>query len=517
MTQQSAATTVQHQQRQFAVEAQTLPSKIVIIGTFDPLKVTLATDTEIRVFSPEDVGDKAGFGFMAHRLAQAAFLGNQSAIPTFMIFQDEVAGTKAAGTSTFTGTTTAAGTVHQYINDIHIPVAIPKGTAAADVAIAVVAAVDAVLSGVGVPTTQAVDGIILTEIDWTAKTTGVYGNGIVIGYNWGEGQELPEGLSVVVVDMAGGAGLPDISTALTAMGSGDNQNQEGYTDLIHGYGIDTTTLDAISTYNGEGTTAIGNWAKTVARPFVSLKGDTVADTAGLTAAIAVGEARRALDRTNGMISFPGSPNHPDEAAAYAQSIISFNRNQKAYAATVDVQLPWIIPGVAADRWTDQKTNRDTAVQNGVSPSQFKGGVTVMLDILTFYHPVNIPYISNSYLYMRSIGLERNMMANIKQTFESPEYDNRVVVADKTVVTSTTDAIDINDVRGTLIALAREFARLAWIFQADFTIEKLKDDAAIVLKGDASGFDIIFSTILSGELRNVDVTLETDTSIAILTQ
>lgn len=516
MAQESAATTVQHKQTQYAVTAQVTPSKIAIIGTFDPLKTTLPTEEEIQVFSPEDVGDKAGFGFMAHRLALASFRGANSSLPTFMVFQDEaVAAVAAAGTTTFSGTTTAAGTVHQYIGDIYIPVTIPSGSTAAEVATAVVAAVEAQLDAVGVPVDSAVDGVVPEEIDWTAKTKGPWGNGIVIDYNLGAGQEFPPGLGAVVVDMAGGTGVPDISTALDALGTGDNQNSNGYTELIHGYGIDTATLDAISQYNGEGSEAVGNYAKTVHRPFVgSLKGDTAAGSAGLTAVIALGDGRKALDRTNGIISCPGSPNHPDEIGAYVQSKIALKGNERATASTIDMELPWIIPGAQADRWTDQKTNRDLAVQAGVSPSQYKGGVMVALNLMTFYHPANIPYTSNSYKDMRSIRIIRNQLEALFALLNGPAYNDRTIVEDITKTTETT-AIDVNEVRGDLIALAYEMERLAWIYEAAFTVERLKDDNAVLLKVDISGFDITFPTIISGELRNTDTILETDVSIAVL--
>ena len=76
------------QNEQFAVEAQVLAQKNVIIGTFDETTYTSIVDNvPIRVYSAEEVGALTGFGFMLHRLAKYAF--KPGTVETWIIPQPE--------------------------------------------------------------------------------------------------------------------------------------------------------------------------------------------------------------------------------------------------------------------------------------------------------------------------------------------------------------------------------------------------------------------------------------------
>ena len=73
---------------QFAVSAEVIAQKNVIIGTADPLKeASLDLNEPIRIFSAEQAGALTGFGFMLHRLARAAFKGGK--VETWIIPQAE--------------------------------------------------------------------------------------------------------------------------------------------------------------------------------------------------------------------------------------------------------------------------------------------------------------------------------------------------------------------------------------------------------------------------------------------
>jgi len=82
---------------QFAVGAQVIPQKIVIIGNHDAATFpTLPVNVPIRVYSPDDVASQTGRGFMLHRLAIAAWKGG--GVETWIIPQAEAGGAaKAAG------------------------------------------------------------------------------------------------------------------------------------------------------------------------------------------------------------------------------------------------------------------------------------------------------------------------------------------------------------------------------------------------------------------------------------
>ena len=180
----------------------------------------------------------------------------------------------------------------------------------------------------------------------------------------------------------------------------------------------------------------------------------------------------------------------------------------------------IDPGAKADRWTSQYDSRDTAVKAGVSPTKISSGEVTLQNIVSFYHPDNVPVDSNGYRSMRNISILQNMIANVRITFEQEKWLGISIVDDVTKVSNTRDrqkARDVDAVKDDLAALARAFEARAWLFTASFTIEKLKETGAVQIRPGAIGFDSVLSVILSGEGGILDTVIEFDTSIAVLTQ
>ena len=496
----------------FAATATVIPRQILILATYDPLKTTVVNETPVQVFSAEDAGDKFGFGFMAHRLAVQAFEGS-SGIPTFIQPQSEAVGAVAAsGKITFTAAITVAGTMYLYIAGISVPVVIPQGIDGAAVAILVAAAITA---NSNLPITAVVNGVTLNQVDITAKSKGPWGNEITLRFNINGEKPLADlGITAaVIVDMASGAGIPTVADALNGLGTGDNANEAFFTDVVHGYGLDTTTLNAISAYVGSGDTFTGLYSKTVSRPFRVLTGDTVADTAGLTALIAITN-NRLLDRANGVISVPGSASHPAEIAAQAIGHMARLNNIRAEQNYLGVSLNGIDPGATADRWTSDYDNRDTAVKKGISPTRVRSGAVYLQNVVTFYRPASIPVNSNAYRSMRNISIYQNILDNIRTNFESSKWQGISIVADVARVASTVDkqkARDIDSVVGDLIQLAGEFYSKGWIYTDSVTIDAL----TVAIRTGTDGFEMTFPIIPSGEGNIFDVTTLVDTSVAIL--
>ena len=357
----AAAVAVGVKNVQFQSTAEVLKRRIAIIATFDPALTGVVADTPVLVTSAEDAGDKFGFGFMVHRLAISAFKGS-SGVETYIIPQAEAGGAAAAtGSIDFTVTTVVAGTIFLYVAGDLVSVAVPAeisavATTADDIADLVVAAIAA---DANLPVTAVVDGVTTSQVNFTAKSKAPYGDDINLSFNLGFAQELPGGVSAVIVAMTGGSGTPDIQTALdTGLGTGDTANTLGITDLVHGYGLDTSTLNIISTYVGEGNTFSGLYDKLVARPFRALTGDTTADSAGLTALIALSDTRL-LDRANGVIAVPGSQSHPSEIASQAVGVMARVNNNLAEQSTIDEALSGVWPGDNADQWTSDFDNRNS--------------------------------------------------------------------------------------------------------------------------------------------------------------
>lgn len=500
---------------QFQPAAQNIPRKNLIIATYDPLKLTIVDETPVLVLSPEDVGDKFGFGFMAHRLALQSFKGS-TGIETYIQPQSEAGGAVVAAGEIDFGASAGveAGTLYLYIAGLAVPVTVSDAMTVEAIADAVVAAIAA---NKDLPVT-ATKTAVTFEVVITAKSKGPWGNDISIAFNLGVAQVLPIGVNGAITDMAAGAGIPDVTDALDGLGTGDDANEAFFTDVVHGYGQDSTTLDAISTYVGEGNEFVGLYSKTVSRPFRVLTGDVATGSAGLIALQVIADARK-FDRANGIIAVPGSQTHPSEIAALAMGNMSRINQDRAAQSYIDLLLSGIWPGAKADRWTSDYDNRDIAVKGGISPTRVKSGSVVMQNVVTFYRPDSVPVESNGYRSMRNISILQNILDNVRTNFEAEKWQGISIVANVSAVGNSLDrqkARDVDAVIDDLVALAKSFEGKAWIFEAAFTIDELKKAGAVVIRPGAIGFDNTLSVILSGEGGILDTVTQFDTSVAVLT-
>lgn len=499
--------------QKFAVTASVIPQKIVIIGTYDEdNKTDITPETPIRVYSPEDVAGQTGYGFMLHRLAKAAM--KPGVVETWIVPQEEGGSDPATATGTIdfsASTGVQAGVLALYLAGERVGINISKDDTADDVGEAVEAAINA---DDDLPVTAAnVAGVVTL----TSKSGGDWGNDISIDFSLNFGEVLPTGVTATVTDMAGGSGVPDITDALDALGTGDGQNEENFTVLIHGYGADSATLELISDYNGVGSTTdpfVGNWKKEVGRPFRSLIGDVVAASAGLTAALAFAANRRD-DRTTGKICVPGSQSHPQEIAAQMCGIMAVVNSKRAEEGYIDKALDGVWPGAVADRWTNDRTNREQAVRGGLSTTLVKGKTTVYAqNIITFYRPTDVAPESNGFRAMRNISILQNTIYNTRANFERSKWKGITLVEDVTAVSNPVDsekARDLDSVLDDIMALADSFAGNAWIYTASYT----KENATAVFRSGLTGFDIGMPLILSGEGGIFNTNIIFDTSIAIL--
>jgi len=492
----------------FQASAQNVPHKIAIIGTYDPAK-TITDEVPQLITSEADAGNRYGFGSMLHRLVKQTEVGSQG-VEMWAIPQTET-GAAATGDIAWSGTATEAGTIYCYISGILVTAEVANGDAAATVAAALTAAVTAKTE---LPV-SAVTNVAATE--FTAKSKGDHwGNNISIKLNLGNDQELPAGITGVITAMSGGSGTPTILNALNGMGTGDNQNEKNLTELVHGYGDDATTvLDIISAYNGTGNLYEGNYAKLVSRPFRSLVGDVTNTLSTLVTAANL----RKLDRTNGMLAVPLSPNHPSEISAIALGIMARINNDRAAQSYIGQTLTGVIAtdGSAAP-WTDLYDSRDTAVKAGISPTLRQDGVVKLQDVLTYYHPDSVPLTSNGYRSQRNVSILQNVLFNVRQTFSGEKWQGISIVADVAKVSSTIDrqkARDIDAVIDDLVVLATSFEGKAWIYTAAFTTDRLAGGGYVTIRAGGAGFDATLPILLSGEGGIIDTVVEFDTSLAVL--
>ncbi len=502
---------------QFQPAVSVVVRKINIIATYDSALLDIEDNVPVRIFSANEAGSRFGFGSMIHRLAEQAFAGSRGNVDVWVTPQPEETGTQAEGSIDFAGTSgVKAATLHLYVASLYAPVNLIDSETPENIVIKIAAAVDAVTGDKKLPADATSATTIAT---FTAKSNGEWGNGITLAFNLRPGETLPAGVAAAITDMSGGTGTPDVQDALDGMGVGDNQNEEFFTDLVCGYGVDTTTQDKISVYNGVGNQKTGNWKEEISRPFRALVGDTAPGTAGLSALIAAAELRREQDRTGDTIGIPGNFHHPMELAAVSIGVMARINNLRAQQNYLDQILPGILPGPSKDRWTDNNEGgRDLAIRSGVSTTQVKNNTVTLQDVITYYRPEAVDPNSNGYRSMRNISILQNQLANIRAEWESENWKGISIVEDSAIVRDLVDqekVKDNEDVKDTLLIINELFAGKSWIFSKAFFVERLKADSGLVsLRTDGRGWDIKYQTVLSGEGGIFNVKIQFDVSLAV---
>jgi phage tail sheath gpL-like len=499
----------------FVPSATVLARKILVMGS--PLAAKIASVTLAvpqLIISPQDAINRYGAGSMLARLITQVFAATNYQVPVYA-FPEADGTTAATGTFTIAGTPTAAGTLTVYVAGVAYAISVATTDTPTTIGANLVAALAA---DANCPVTAVNAAGVVT---CTAKSKGLYGNGISLAVNaWPQnGDALPAGVTCAVVAMASGAGTPTVATDLNGLGVGSNQNNLWFTDVVHGYMEDVTTLAAISTYNGLANGYTGNYDRIVGRPFRCFTGDVAPGSAGLTALLAL-TAANTSDRTNIVIAVPGSLTHPSEIAAVACGVCAKINANAAEQNYLGQALPGVDPGniigLAGNDWTDQYANRNTAVSNGISPTTGTGSTVYLQNVVTFYDPSTVPATSNAYREAVNISKLQNIFNSIAVNFASPKWTGYNIVKNTKNVTASASRLiarDIDSVIEDYVALAKSWEKNGWIYTADFTISALKAGGCVTPRTGGDGFASNIPIILSGVGNIIDTNVMYDISLA----
>lgn len=512
----AAGNSVETSQAEFGSSVTRLGRKPFIVASYDPSKTGVIPNVLKEFQSADEVGAYSGFGFMSHMMASGFTRGWGANGKFFMILQEEESEwVKAAGSVSFEGTAGESKTLHGYISGIHTKTSVVKGMTPAQICTAFVATIN---GDKNLPVTAVVNGSVNTKADLTAKSKGLFGNGITIEFNLGLNETFPSLVVPTVVSMSGGTGVPDISDALNSLGTGALQNDDHMTCGAHGYELDTDTLDACDEYNGTSVTHTGNHDGEVSKFFQMITAANVAGSDGKTTIEAVTDLR-VNDMTNCCVWRPGSPNHPAVIAATALGVVERQRIDHPESTYVDLELPGIMPGEKTDDYTGN-SNLDDCVKNGISTTKRVGSKVVLQDVVTFFRPDSVSINSNSYRSMRNQAVIQNMAYNCKTRFNSEKWKNITIVKDKSQVTDNTARIKArmkSDVIGELISLVTGFAGIGFCFDKNFTIKLLtkKPDEYVSIRPGGKGFNYQLPFVLSGEGGIISGTIFVDSNVSVV--
>jgi len=465
-----------------------LPQVIAIFATFDPLKTDVVADVPVRVFTEVEAGEKFGFGFPAH-LAARQVLRKSGIVPVFVFPIDEAAGAVAGDGSILTvaaAGATSAGTISIYIGGQRIPVTIAKDTSAADIQIAIAAAINA---AVPLPVTALVDGVEEDQTNITSKYKGLIANDITLAINLTESEKdaTPGGVTFTVTALTNGAGTPTITDALNLMGD------DWYTYVVNTFGSESTTMAAFATYNED-----ERWDTLVNKFFRAFYG-SIDDLATITA---VTDALT-LDRTNSAITSPGAYSLPLEFAALAVGqMAARNQNNPAQPYT-GLLLDGLVPSSeitgsdSGTQWT--YTQRDAAVRDGCSTTILQDGIIALEDVVMHYHKEGEE--PPAFQWAVDIAKLAEWAYNVNLVFTGNNWRGKILVDDTDIVVNP-DARRPKDAVAEIFKLADAASFAAIITDPGFTKE---NTAASIDVANPNRINITTLIKLSGATRIISLT------------
>ncbi|WP_257744550.1 phage tail sheath subtilisin-like domain-containing protein [Burkholderia glumae] len=295
----------------------------------------------------------------------------------------DAAGAQAAtGEVTITAGPSANGTLSLYIAGNRVTVPVTAGQAVADVASAIVAAVNAVAS---MPVTAASQAGAVTL---TADNKGLCGNEIDIRFNYrgaAGGEVTPAGLTYTITAMTGGATNPTLTTALANLGT------TSFDFIVNPY-TDTASLDAVKALLNDQT---GRWSYQE-----QLYGHSFGGFSGSFAqATTLGLARNNQHET--ILPFASSPTPSWLWAASLAGQAAVSVRADPGVPLQSLPLNGVLAPAPADRW--QPSIRNTLLFDGMSTFTVADDGTVMTEnIVTTYQKNAQGVADDSYLEVETM-------------------------------------------------------------------------------------------------------------------
>ncbi len=407
-----------------------MPYKILVLGQMLAAG-TAAAGTPVRITSADQAEKLFGRGSMLASMFAVLKAGNRFTESWGLPLADDGEADDATGTITFAGAPTESGMVYCYIAGTRVRLAIASGDAIADIATDLAAAINANTS---LPVTASASAGVVTL---TARNAGECGNGIDVRVNYYQGETLPSGLSATVVAMSSGAGNPDITSAIAAMG--DEWYQAivmPYTDAANMTLLETELASRIS-----GTRQIDGIA------YTAFRGD-------YSATATYGSGRNSPHVT--CMGTGISPMPPYLwASAYAGQAAAALLNDPARPLQTLV-LPGILPAVEEVRWTQEE--RNLLLYDGIATHMVDDGGQVRIEREISMYQTNAYGVDDpSYLDITTQAtlsyLRYSLRARITNKFPRHKLTDDGTKFDpgQAVVTPST-------LRAELIALALEWER-----------------------------------------------------------
>lgn len=355
------------------------------------------------VSSVNDLRQQAGRGSQLARMAAAYRKVDTSGQLWAIALPEPAAGAAATGELTVTGAAIAAGVISLYVGTTRVQAAVK----AADTATAVVAnLVSAINALADLPVIAAVsdEDPDVDAVTLTARNKGLCGNEIPLALNYQGvtgGEVMPNGIAVEISAMSAGAGAPDFTAAIAALG-------DEAADFIALPFNDSASLTAMATAMND---TSGRWA-----PGRQVYGHVYSAMSGDLADLQVfGVSRNDQHMTlSGFESLTQTCS--DELAAYtAARNAVFIRDDPA-RPTQTGALTGALPAPVGTRFT--KTQQQTLLESGIATCYAQAGGLFIQRAITTYQKNAFGDADNSYLDSETLHTSAYVLRQLESVVTS---------------------------------------------------------------------------------------------------
>lgn len=399
-----------------------LPMRIAILGEANTANQAGIDITGKAYTTSQEAGEDFGFGspiYHIMRILRPQSGSGIGGIPTIIYPQGEAIGATSRilsiepmGVATANGTHTVKISGRTGIDGDFYDINIEVGDDAAAVAQKIEDAINNVLASPVIATADPY--VCAIETKWKGLTAQETNAEVITG-------TANLGITYAVTKTQEASATPSISAALAQFGN------EWNTIVINGYGLVSSTMDALEAFNGipSATVPSGRYAGIIFKPFIAVSGSVLEDPSSITdtrlnnVTIAVAPAPLSLG-----YSFEAAANMALLAARIAQDEPHLDVAGNAY---IDMPTPDAI-GAMSDYLT-----RDAIMKKGCSTVSLVSGQYVVEDFVTTYHKLgeNPP----QFRYCRNLILDFNVRFGY-YLLEQLHVVGHVLTNDNTIVTAS---------------------------------------------------------------------------------
>ncbi len=408
---------------------------------------TQAANVPALVSNPAQAITLFGAGSMLAAMLGAMLAVNSTIELHAIALDDNGAGAAATGKIAIDSDPSAAGTLNVYIGGERIQVAVAATDTAANVATNLVAAITASTT---VPVTAVVNGGATNEVDLTARHKGEIGNDIDVRLNY-YGEETPTGITTTITAMAAGAGNPDISTAIAALGD------EKYNWFAMPY-TDAANLTALET---ELDSRWGPTRQNDGRAFAAYRG-----TLAATGTFGNG-------RNNPHVSCMGTGIVPEPPYIWA----AVNCAEAASPLSIDparplqtIKLRGLKAPAVADRLT--RDERNTLLYDGIATYTVNNDGTVAIERQVTMYQQNAAGQADAAFLDINTPETLSRIRDRQRTMFASKYPRHKLADNGTRVGAGQAVITPKVAKGELLALYRDMEADGWVEDYDTYKEQL---------------------------------------------